>query len=79
MEDGPEFAEGSYVFAGKTYHLAEVDSQMWRVYNGETYIGSSPRLTRPQQSRGLTTPRKVPVVKRLPCPPPTTGELRSIT
>ena len=39
MEDGPEFAEGSYVFAGKTYRLAEVDSQVWRVYVGETYIG----------------------------------------
>ncbi|MBX0301836.1 hypothetical protein K2F54_17875 [Cryobacterium sp. 1639] len=39
MEDGPEFAEGSYEFAGKTYRLAEVDSQVWRVYDGETYLG----------------------------------------
>ena len=39
MEDGPEFAEGSYDFAGKTYRLAEVDSQVWRVYDGDTYIG----------------------------------------
>ncbi|TFC93014.1 MULTISPECIES: hypothetical protein [Cryobacterium] len=39
MEDGPEFAEGSYDFARKTYRLAEVDSQVWRVYDGDTYIG----------------------------------------
>jgi hypothetical protein len=39
MEDGPEFAEGSYTFAGKTYRLAEIDSQVWRVYAGEEYIG----------------------------------------
>jgi hypothetical protein len=39
IKDGPEFAEGSYNVAGKTYRLAEVDSQVWPVYEGETYIG----------------------------------------
>ena len=39
MEDGPEFAEGSYEFGGKTYRLAEVESQVWRVYDGNTYLG----------------------------------------
>jgi hypothetical protein len=39
MEDGPEFAEGAYVFGGATYRLAEVESQVWRVYDGDTYLG----------------------------------------
>ena len=39
MENGPEFAEGSYGFDGKTYRLAEIESQVWRVYDGETYLG----------------------------------------
>jgi hypothetical protein len=39
MEDGPEFAEGAYEFGRTTYRLAEVESQVWRVYDGDTYLG----------------------------------------
>jgi hypothetical protein len=39
MEDGPEAAEGSYEFQGKTYRLAEVESEQWRVYDGDTFLG----------------------------------------
>ncbi|MBT2501676.1 hypothetical protein [Curtobacterium sp. ISL-83] len=39
MEDGPESAEGSYEYEGKSYRLAEVDSEQWRVYDGDTYLG----------------------------------------
>jgi hypothetical protein len=38
MEDGPEFAEGSYEFGGTTCRLAEVESQVWRVYEGDTHL-----------------------------------------
>jgi hypothetical protein len=39
MEDGPEFAEEAYEFGGTTYRLAELESQMWRVCEGNTYLG----------------------------------------
>jgi hypothetical protein len=39
MEDGPEAAEGTYEFDGKSYRLAEVESEKWRVYDGDTYLG----------------------------------------
>jgi hypothetical protein len=39
MEDGPEFAEGAYEFDGKTYRLEERESEIWRVYDGDQYLG----------------------------------------
>lgn len=39
MEDGPEFADGSYEVGGTTYRLAEVELQVWRVYHEDTYLG----------------------------------------
>jgi hypothetical protein len=39
MEDGPEDAEGSFAYAGKTYRLEERDSEVWRVYDGDQYLG----------------------------------------
>jgi hypothetical protein len=39
MEDGPEQAEGSYDYAGKTFRLDEVESEKWRVFDGDTYLG----------------------------------------
>lgn len=39
MEDGPEAAEGRYTWGGKTYRLEETESERWRVFDGETYLG----------------------------------------
>jgi hypothetical protein len=39
MEDGPELSEGTYEYAGKTYRLEERESERWRVYDGDTYLG----------------------------------------
>lgn len=39
MEDGPEFAEGTYEYGGKTYRLEERESERWRVYDGDIYLG----------------------------------------
>lgn len=39
MEDGPEGAEGRYDYAGKTYSLEERESEVWRVTDGERYVG----------------------------------------
>jgi hypothetical protein len=39
MEDGPEEAEGSYEYGGKTYRLEEQESEKWRVYDGDRYLG----------------------------------------
>jgi len=40
MEDGPESAEGSYEYAGKTYRLEERESEQWRVYDRDQYLGT---------------------------------------
>ncbi len=45
MEDGPENAEGSYDYAGKTYRLEERDSELWRVYEGDQYLGDVVAVT----------------------------------
>lgn len=39
MEDGPESLEGRYEYGGRTYRLEERDSEVWRVYDGEKYLG----------------------------------------
>lgn len=39
MEDGPEEADGSYERGGKVYRLAEDDSWVWKVFDGDTYLG----------------------------------------
>jgi hypothetical protein len=39
MEDGPEEAEGRYEYGGKTYRLEEQESEKWRVYDGDRYLG----------------------------------------
>jgi hypothetical protein len=39
MEDGPEAAESRYTWGGKTYRLEEVESERWRVFDGDTYLG----------------------------------------
>jgi hypothetical protein len=38
MEDGPEEADGSYERRGKVYRLAEDDSWVWKVFDGDTYL-----------------------------------------
>jgi len=48
MEDGPESTEGTYEYAGKTYHLDERDSEQWPVLDGEKWLGtirSAPKLS----------------------------------
>lgn len=40
MEDGPEQAQGSYDYAGKTYRLVEAESEKWRVFDADTYLGT---------------------------------------
>lgn len=39
MEDGPWAPRSRYTWGGKTYRLEEVESERWRVFDGETYLG----------------------------------------
>jgi len=39
MEDGPEDADGTYDYAGKTYRLEERDSEVWQVFDGDRHLG----------------------------------------
>lgn len=39
MEDGPEAADGRYEYSGKTYRLEERESEQWRVYDDDQYLG----------------------------------------
>lgn len=39
MEDGPEAAEGTYEYAGRSYRLREEESEKWRVFDGDRYLG----------------------------------------
>jgi hypothetical protein len=40
MEDGPEAAEGSYVYGEKTYRLEERESEVWTVLDDGLSIGT---------------------------------------
>lgn len=40
MEDGPEEANGSYSYSGKTYRLDERESHQWRVLDDGVHIGT---------------------------------------
>jgi hypothetical protein len=40
MEDGPEAAEGSYVYGEKTYRLEERENEVWTVLDGGVPIGT---------------------------------------
>lgn len=50
MEDGPEDAEGTYEYAGKTYRLMEHDSEKWQVFDGDRYLGQVVALPGTQES-----------------------------
>jgi hypothetical protein len=50
MEDGPEEAEGTYEYAGKSYRLVERDSEKWRVFDGDRYLGQVVALPGTQES-----------------------------
>lgn len=39
MQDGPEEAEGTYEHAGHSYRLREEESEKWRVFDGDRYLG----------------------------------------
>lgn len=39
MEDGPEEAEGSYEYGGKTFRLVEEESERWQVFGDGVYLG----------------------------------------
>lgn len=39
MENGPEAAEGTYEYAGHRYRLREEESEKWRVFDGDRYLG----------------------------------------
>lgn len=39
MEDGPDQVDGKYDFNGNTYRLEEAGSEVWSVYDGDTYLG----------------------------------------
>jgi hypothetical protein len=40
MEDGPEGAEGAYVYGEKTYRLEERESEIWTVLDDGQVIGA---------------------------------------
>jgi len=40
MEDGPEDANGSYEYNGKSYRLDEGESHQWRVFDDGVHIGT---------------------------------------
>jgi hypothetical protein len=41
MEDGPEETEGTYDYAGQTYRLVEEQSEQWKVYLDDLYLGDA--------------------------------------
>jgi hypothetical protein len=45
VDVGPEVAEGSYKYWGKTYRLEERDGQVWRVYDTDRYLGDLVAVT----------------------------------
>jgi hypothetical protein len=55
MEDGPEGAEGTYEFGGKSYKLVERDSEKWQVYDGDHYLGQVVALQGTQETGPLYT------------------------
>jgi hypothetical protein len=55
MEDGPEFAEGTYEYAGKTYRLEELESERWRVFDRDTYLGQVVAVKGTQETGPLYT------------------------
>jgi hypothetical protein len=55
MEDGPGFAEGTYDYAGTLYRLDEHESERWRVYDGNTYLGQVVAVKGTQEAGPLYT------------------------
>ena len=55
MEDGPELAEGSYEYNGKTYRLDERESERWRVLDDGVHIGSVIAVSRNETDGVLYT------------------------
>ena len=53
MEDGPEEANGSYDYTGRTFRLDERDSEEWRVFDAGVYIGT----VRAVRGEGTTGPQ----------------------
>ena len=51
MEDGPEKANGSYEYAGRTFHLRENDRERWFVYDAGIHIGTL--VARPGQQASV--------------------------
>jgi hypothetical protein len=39
MHEGSDKTESTYEYAGKTYRLVEHESEKWRVYDGDRYLG----------------------------------------
>jgi len=39
MEDGPEAADGSYLFKGRKDRLEENGSEVWSVFEGDRFVG----------------------------------------
>jgi hypothetical protein len=54
MEDGPEIAEGAYKYWGKTYRLQGRDSEVWCIYDGDTYLGDVIAVTGVADRGGAT-------------------------
>ena len=40
MKDGPEEANGTYEYAGRTFRLDERDSEEWRVFDAGIHLGT---------------------------------------
>jgi hypothetical protein len=58
MEDGPEAAEGSYIYGAKTYQLEERESEVWSVFDEEQLVGTVRAL--PADERGVLYAVDVP-------------------
>jgi hypothetical protein len=58
MEDGPEAAEGTYMYGAKSYRLEERESEVWTVLDGEQILGTVRAL--PADERGVLYAVDVP-------------------
>jgi hypothetical protein len=56
VEDGPEGAEGTYEYAGRTYRIEERDSERWRLYDGDHYVGQVIALPGTRETAPKYTP-----------------------
>jgi hypothetical protein len=76
VEVGPEVAEGSYKYWGRTYRLEERDGEVWQVYDADKYLGDLVAVTGVADKGGPTFLARCDGDEVMP-EAPTTGDWRA--